>query len=122
MKPIFLVDDCGIMLSVMSAALKRAGLAVENAVSGEEALRFLHAEPALRIIITDLNMPGMDGIELVREIRKIPTYRSLPIVMMTTESSQPMRDLARAAGATDWLVKPVAPDNLLQVLQQVAPA
>jgi two-component system chemotaxis response regulator CheY len=122
MKPVFLVDDSPTMLASMAAVLGRAGLAVAKAASGEEALRTLQAKPALRIIITDYHMPGMNGVELIREIRKLPAYRFLPILVLTTESEQSKRELARAAGATGWLVKPVAPDKLLQVLQQVAPA
>jgi two-component system chemotaxis response regulator CheY len=71
--------------------------------------------------ITDYHMPGMNGVELIREIRKLPAYRFLPILVLTTESEQGKREAARGAGATGWLVKPVAPDKLLQVLQQVAP-
>jgi two-component system chemotaxis response regulator CheY len=121
MKPIFLVDDSPTMLASMAGVLSRAGFAVEKAASAEDALRTLGARPPLRIVITDYHMPGMNGVELIREIRKMPTYRFLPILVLTTESEQSKRDLARAAGATGWLVKPVAPDNLLQVLLQVAP-
>ena len=121
MKPVFLVDDSPTMLASMTAVLSRAGLAVEKAASAEEALSKLQAKPPLRIIITDYHMPGMNGVELIREIRKLPAYRFLPILVLTTESEQSKRELARAAGATGWLVKPVAPDKLLQVLQQVAP-
>jgi two-component system chemotaxis response regulator CheY len=121
MKHVFLVDDSPTMLASMAAVLGRAGLAVAKAASGEEALRTLQAKPPLRIIITDYHMPGINGVELIREIRKLPTYRFLPILVLTTESEQGKRELARAAGATGWLVKPVAPDKLLQVLQQVAP-
>jgi two-component system chemotaxis response regulator CheY len=121
MKPVFLVDDSPTMLASMAGVLVGAGMAVEKAADAEEALRRLNARPALRIIITDYHMPGMNGVELIREIRKLPAYRFLPILVLTTESEQAKRDMARAAGATGWLVKPVAPDKLLQVLQQVAP-
>jgi len=121
MKPVFLVDDSPTMLASMAGMLGQAGLAVERAVSAEAALVRLRAAPPLRLIITDYHMPGMNGVELIREIRKLPAYRFLPILMLTTESEQGKRDMARAAGATGWLVKPVAADKLLQVLQQVAP-
>jgi two-component system chemotaxis response regulator CheY len=121
MKPVFLVDDSPTMLASMAAVLGRAGVVVEKAANAEEALRWLQAKPPLRAIITDYHMPGMNGVELIREIRKLPAYRFLPILVLTTESEQSKRELARAAGATGWLVKPVAPDKLLQVLQQVAP-
>jgi two-component system, chemotaxis family, chemotaxis protein CheY len=78
--------------------------------------------PPLRAMITDYHMPGMNGAALVREMRKLPAYRFLPILVLTTESDQAKRDEARAAGATGWLVKPVDSEKLIQVLRQVAPA
>jgi two-component system chemotaxis response regulator CheY len=122
MKPVFLVDDSPTMLASMVGVLGKAGLAVEKAVSGEDALSKLRAGRALRLMITDYHMPGINGIDLIREVRKIAAYRFLPILVLTTESEQGLRDKARAAGATGWLVKPVAPDKLLAVLKQVAPA
>jgi len=121
MKPVLLVDDSPTMLASIASILARAGVAVEKAGNGEEALAKLKPAPPLRLMITDFHMPGMNGMELIREVRKLPAYRFLPILMLTTESDQSKRDLARAAGATGWLVKPVAPDKLLAVLQQVAP-
>jgi two-component system chemotaxis response regulator CheY len=122
MKPVFLVDDSPTMLASMSGVLSKAGVAVEKAASAEEALGKLKAGPKLRLLITDFHMPGMNGIELIREIRKLAAYRFLPILVLTTESEQTKRSAAREAGATGWLVKPVPPEKLLEVLQQVAPA
>lgn len=122
MKPVLLVDDSPTMLASMAGMLGKAGVAVEKANNAEEALAKLRAAPALRLIVTDFHMPGMNGVELIREVRKMSVYRFLPILVLTTESEQGKRDLARTAGATGWLVKPVAPEKLLQVLQQVAPA
>jgi two-component system chemotaxis response regulator CheY len=110
------------MLASMAGVLTKAGVPVEKATNAAEALTKLRGNPKLRLIVTDYHMPGMNGIELIREIRKLPAYRFLPILMLTTESEQNKRDLARSAGATGWLVKPIAPDKMLQVLQQVAPA
>ncbi|TCZ65001.1 response regulator [Roseicella aquatilis] len=121
MKPVFLVDDSPTMLASMAAVLGKAGVPVEKAASGGEALSRFRANPPLRLIITDFHMPGMNGVELIREVRKLTAYRFLPILVLTTESDQGKRDQARTAGATGWLVKPVASDKLLQVLQQVAP-
>ena len=121
MKPVFLVDDSPTMLASMSSVLVKAGLSVEKAMSGGDALARLKSMPPLRLMIVDFHMPGMNGVELIREMRKLPAYRFLPILMLTTESAQGKRDEARQAGATGWLVKPVAPDKLLQVIQQVAP-
>ncbi len=121
MKPVMLVDDSPTMLASMASVLSQAGQAVEKAASAEEALAKLKAAPPLRAMITDYHMPGMNGAALVREMRKLPAYRFLPILVLTTESEQTRRDEARAAGATGWLVKPVAPDKLMEVLRQVAP-
>jgi two-component system chemotaxis response regulator CheY len=72
-------------------------------------------------MITDLNMPGMDGITLIKEVKKQPAFRFMPVLMMTTESQQEKRNEARAAGATGWLVKPVQPEQLLEVLKKLLP-
>ena len=121
MKPVFLVDDSPTMLASMSSVLGKAGIAVEKAMNGNEALTRLKSAPPMRLMIVDYNMPGMNGVELIREVRKLPTYQFLPILMLTTRSAQGKRDEARQAGATGWLVKPVAPEKLLQVVEQVAP-
>lgn len=121
MKPVMLVDDSPTMLASMASVLGQAGQLVERAASAEDALAKLKASPPLRAMITDYHMPGMNGAALVREMRKLPAYRFLPILVLTTESEQSRRDEARAAGATGWLVKPVAPDKLIEVLRQVAP-
>jgi two-component system chemotaxis response regulator CheY len=107
MKPVFLVDDSPTMLASMSSVLGKAGIAVGKAMSGGDALERLKVAPPLRLMIVDFHMPGMNGVE--------------PILMLTTESAQSKRDEARAAGATGWLVKPVLPERLLAVVQQVAP-
>lgn len=121
MKPVFLVDDSPTMLASMASVLGQAGQSVERAASAEEALAKLKAGLPLRAMITDYHMPGMNGAALVREMRRIPAYRFLPILVLTTESDQGKRDEARAAGATGWLVKPVDGEKLIQVLRQVAP-
>ena len=121
MKPVMLVDDSPTMLASMASVLNQSGQPVERAASAEEALAKLKAAPPLRAMITDYHMPGMNGAALVREMRKLPAYRFLPILVLTTESEQTRREEARAAGATGWLVKPVAPDKLIEVLRQVAP-
>lgn len=122
MKPVFLVDDSATMLASMASLLTQAGQPVEKAANAEEALAKLKSAPPLRAIITDYHMPGMNGAALVREVRKLPAYRFLPILLLTTESDQAKRDEARAAGATGWLVKPVEGEKLMAVLRQVAPA
>lgn len=123
MKPVLLVDDSPTILAAIGGLLGRAGVPVQQAACAEEALDLLCGSgPALRLIITDYHMPGMTGVELVRQARRLSRYRFTPILLLTTESEQGLRDEARAAGATGWLVKPVEPTQLLAVLDQVAPA
>ena len=121
MKPVFLVDDSSTMLASMAGVLKQAGVAVETAGSAKQALTKLASGPPLRLMITDYHMPGMNGVELIKAVRKLAPYRFLPILVLTTVSEDSKRNEARAAGATGWLVKPVAADKLMQVIAQVAP-
>ena len=120
MKKVLLVDDSATMLMSMEAILKRAGLDVAKAMNGMQALQTI---PKFKpdLMITDLNMPGMDGITLIREAKKLPMMRFKPILMLTTESQQSKRTEAKAAGACGWLVKPVKPEQLLAVVKQVVP-
>ncbi len=120
MKRIFLVDDSTTMLMSLEGILKKAGFEVDKATSGPQALERLKGNKP-DLLITDLNMPGMDGITLIGEVRRLPGMRFMPILMLTTESQQSKRQEAKAAGATGWLVKPVKPDQLLQVIRQVVP-
>jgi len=120
MKKIMLVDDSMTLLMSMQGILKREGFDVTTASSGQLALQKIDAfKPDL--IITDLNMPGMDGIEFIRESKKMAAMRFKPMLMLTTESQQGKRDEAKQAGAMGWLVKPVAPEQLTQVVRQVLP-
>lgn len=121
MKTIFVVDDSGTMLMSLEGVLSRAGFAVAKATSGEDALAQLKAGLAADLVITDFNMPGMNGIDLIREIRKLPTYRFKPLLMLTTESQVERQKEAKAAGATGWMVKPVDPEKLVAVVKQVVP-
>ncbi len=120
-RKVLLVDDSTTMLMSMEAILKKAGIATKKAIDGVEALSQLQAGVKPDLVITDLNMPRMDGITLIREIRKITALRFMPILMLTTESQQEKRQQAKQAGATGWLVKPVPPDDLLTVISQVVP-
>jgi two-component system chemotaxis response regulator CheY len=119
MKRILLVDDSATILLSMSQVLSRAGYQVDQASSGAVALQALSAGGAPDLIITDYNMPGMNGVELIKAVRQLPACRFLPILVLTTESQDGKRAAAKAAGATGWLVKPVAPDQLIAVLKQV---
>ena len=120
MKTVMLVDDSATILMSMEAILSQAGLRVVTASNGEQALQLLQkGKPDL--IITDLNMPGMDGISLIKHVRQMPGMRFVPILMLTTESQQSKRQEAKAAGATGWIVKPADPDKLIAVIKKVVP-
>jgi len=121
MRTALLVDDSKTILMSLSEVLKRAGYTVQTAGDGEDAMAQINAGAKPSVIITDLNMPKMNGIELIRAARKAPAIRFTPILMLTTESEESKRAEARQAGATGWLVKPVQPADLLRVLDQVIP-
>ncbi|MCK0509620.1 response regulator [Aromatoleum buckelii] len=118
-KTIFLVDDSATILMSVSAILGKAGYSVEKAGSAEEALKKLNAGAKVDLLITDLNMPGMNGIELIKEVRKLPAYRFQPILFLTTESQQSRKAEAKAAGASGWIVKPATADDLLNTIKLV---
>ncbi len=121
MKTIMLVDDSATMLMSMQALLKKAAFGTQTAASAESALALLQGGAKPNLIITDLNMGAMNGIELIRQARKIPALRFVPMLMLTTESQTARREEAKAAGASGWLVKPVDGAALLQVLGQLLP-
>jgi two-component system chemotaxis response regulator CheY len=121
MKTIMLVDDSATMLMSMEALLKKATFGTQTAANAESALTILKSGAKPNLIITDLNMGAMNGIELIREARKIPALRFVPILMLTTESQTARREEAKAAGASGWLVKPVDGAALLKVLGQLLP-
>ena len=119
MKTVFLVDDSATILLSISNILMKAGYGVEKASSAEEALRKFQAGVKIDLLITDLNMPGMNGIELIREVRKLPAYKFVPILFLTTESQQSKKVEAKAAGASGWIVKPATADELLNTIKLV---
>ena len=119
---ILIVDDSPTILASMSGILCSAGYAVERAANAEEALKQVQSGFSPALVITDYHMPGMHGVQLIQELRKLTQTRFTPMLVLTTESQQEKRDEARKAGATGWLVKPVQADKLLQVVRQVAPS
>jgi two-component system, chemotaxis family, chemotaxis protein CheY len=119
MKTIFLVDDSRTVLLAMSKMLTNAGYETENATCADEGLIKLNGSLRPNLLITDLEMPGMSGIEFIKEVRKLPKHRFLPILFHTTESQQHRRDEAKAAGASGWLVKPVEVEQLLHTIKLV---
>ncbi len=120
MKTILLVDDSPTILLSLKALLDVASFSCVTAKSAADALVEL-SRVKVDATITDLNMPGMNGIELVREIRKLPGGRFMPILLLTTESQAERRLEAKQAGATGWLVKPVAGPDLVSTLKRLLP-
>ncbi|TXN49130.1 response regulator [Methylobacterium sp. WL18] len=118
---IMIVDDSPTMLMSIEGILSKAGLGVVKAASGEQALATLQAGTKPNLLITDLNMGAMNGIDLIRRVRKLPGLQFIPILMLTTESQQDKRNEAKSAGATGWIVKPVDPEALLKVIRQLVP-
>ena len=114
------VDDSASMRSMVTYTLKTAGFTVVEGANGSEALRQLDAAP-VQLIITDLNMPVMDGLTFIREARTRPRHRFTPILMLTTESQDEKKAEGKTAGATGWIVKPFDPERLLQVVSRVLP-
>ena len=112
-----IVDDSTSMRRMVSFTLKEAGFDVVEAENGQDALS--KATDPFNLVVTDLNMPLMDGITLIRELRAKPTYRYTPILMLTTESQDTRKQEGKQAGATGWIVKPFDPQKLLQVLDRV---
>jgi two-component system, chemotaxis family, chemotaxis protein CheY len=118
-KTIFLVDDSATILLSISGILAKGGYGVEKASNAAEGLKKFQAGVKVDLLITDLNMPGMNGIEFIREVRKLPNYRFMPILFLTTESQQSKKAEAKAAGASGWIVKPATADELLNTIKLV---
>lgn len=116
---IFLVDDSATILLSISGILQKAGYQTEKAANAEEALQKFAAGVKVDLLITDLNMPGMNGIELIKKVRALPAYKFLPILFLTTESQQSKKAEAKAAGASGWIVKPATADDLINTIKMV---
>ena len=119
MKSVFLVDDSSTMLMSLKSTLEISGFKVDTACDGEQALQKIQAGLKPDLIITDINMPKMDGLMLIKEARKI--LRFTPILALTTEGQASKRDEAKKLGASGWLIKPVAGSDLVRVVKQVVP-
>lgn len=117
-KRILTVDDSKTIRDMVTFTLRGAGYDVAEAEDGQLAITALKAKPA-DLIITDLNMPNMDGIALIKALRADPQYRTIPILMLTTEGDPQKKDQGRAAGATGWMVKPFAPEKLIELVKRV---
>ncbi len=115
---ILTVDDFSSVLQMVKLTLVGAGYQVIQAANGAEGLAKARSG-AIDLVITDLNMPVMDGLTLIRELRKLPALKGLPIVFLTTESDPAMKQQAKAAGATGWITKPFQQDQLVAVARKV---
>ena len=118
MHSILAVDDSASMRQMVSFTLKNAGYDVVEAVDGEDAFDKARARD-FDLVLTDQNMPRLDGIGLTRKLRETPKFKNTPILILTTESSDQMKQAGRAAGATGWLVKPFDPAKLIEVIEKV---
>lgn len=118
MAKILIVDDSTTMRQMVSFTLTSAGHDVIEAADGNEALAAAK-QGKFDLVISDVNMPGMNGIELVRTLRTLPDFKFIPVLMLTTESEQAIKQKGREAGATGWIVKPFSPDVLLATLGKV---
>lgn len=119
-KLVLTVDDSRTMREMVAFTLRKAGYEVREAEDGQKAVDLLKSTPA-HVIITDLNMPVMDGVTLIRTLRADARFRSVPILMLTTESDASKKAEGKNAGATGWLVKPFDPEKLIEVVKRVSP-
>ncbi|TNC99786.1 MAG: two-component system, chemotaxis family, response regulator CheY [Gallionellaceae bacterium] len=117
-KTVLSVDDSSSIRQMVSFTLKSAGYEVIEAVDGQDGLDKAKSK-TVDLVLTDQNMPRMDGLTLIKSLRSMPNYKSVPILMLTTESGDTMKSQGRAAGATGWLVKPFDPAKLLEVVKKV---
>ncbi len=117
-KTILAVDDSASIRKMVNFTLKGAGYNVVEAVDGQDGLERAKAQN-VNLVLTDQNMPRMDGLTLIRALRNMPNYKNVPILVLTTESSAEMKVQGRAAGATGWMVKPFAPQGLVDIVKKV---
>ncbi len=120
-KTIMVVDDSPTMRLSLKLCLELGGFNVECAGDGVTALKLLTAGVKPDLIISDVNMPNMGGMEFIRNLRTVPGFRFTPVLMLTTESLQEKRDEAKKYGATGWLVKPVTGPDMIKVIKRVLP-
>ena len=117
-KAVLAIDDSPSIRQMVSFTLKNAGYDVVEASDGMDGLAKAKTQ-GFNLVLTDQNMPRMDGLTLIKSLRALPQYKTVPILMLTTESSDAMKQQGRAAGATGWLVKPFDPQKLVEVVKKV---
>jgi two-component system chemotaxis response regulator CheY len=118
MGSILVLDDSASMRQLIKVALAEQGHTVKGAANGVQGLQFAKASP-FDLIITDLNMPEMDGLTFTREVRKVAEHHGTPVLFVTTETSPTVKQDAKTAGATGWISKPFSPDQLRRVVEKV---
>jgi two-component system, chemotaxis family, chemotaxis protein CheY len=116
---ILTVDDSAFMRQMVKRTLQTAGHVVVAAIDGVEALEKAHSETLVDLVITDVHMPNMDGLTLVRELRLMPKYRAVPLLVLTSESGDKLKQEGREAGATGWILKPFDPMRLIETIDSV---
>jgi two-component system chemotaxis response regulator CheY len=119
-KRILTIDDSRTIRDMLNLTLTEAGFEVLQAVDGQDGLD-VFAKEHVDIVITDINMPKMNGYDVIRHIRGMPEHKKMPVLVLTTESEAEKRKIAREAGATGWLVKPFDPERLIETINKVAP-
>lgn len=117
-KTVLAIDDSPSIRQMVAFTLKNSGYDVVEAVDGMDGLDKAKSR-AVNLVLTDQNMPRMDGLTLIKTLRGMPTYKTVPILMLTTEASDTMKQQGRAVGATGWLVKPFDPQKLVEVVKKV---
>jgi len=118
---VLVVDDSVTMVMSLKTTLEMSGFHVETAGNGKAALDKIHLGIKPNLILTDINMPVMGGMELIKNVRALPAFRFVPILTLTTESVTSKREEGKRAGATGWLVKPVSGNDLVAVIRKVLP-
>ena len=116
MARILAVDDSASMRQMVGLTLKSAGHEVVSAADGDEALKLAQSGSPVDLVITDVNMPNMDGITLVRELRQLPNYDPVALIVLSTEASPELKQKGREAGATGWMAKPFDPQRMLDIV------
>ena len=117
-KTVMIVDDSASLRQVVSIALKGAGYDVLEGADGKDALSKLTGQK-VHLVISDVNMPNMDGITFVKELKKLPAYKFTPVIMLTTESQESKKAVGQAAGAKAWVVKPFQPPQMLDAVSKL---
>ena len=117
-KTVLAIDDSASIRQMVTFTLKSSGYEVVEAVDGMDGLEKAKGK-TFNLILTDQNMPRMDGLTLIKNLRALPQYKTVPVLMLTTESSDTMKQQGRAVGATGWLVKPFDPQKLVEVVKKV---